>query len=98
MLLEPRTRVSPGRPELANDAGRDESAPVFRRCQADLTPKMLPHHHTGVKADMCRDLLNTEIGLFQQAASGQNPLLGEPLLLSRATPNSNSGRVQAGSR
>jgi hypothetical protein len=51
MPLEPKTRVSPGRPELANDAGRHESAPILRRCQADLTPNMLPHHHTRVKAD-----------------------------------------------
>jgi hypothetical protein len=79
MLLEPKIRVSPARLELANDAGRDESAPVLRRCQADLTPKMLPHHHARVKTDLCRDLLDTKIGLFQQAASGQNPLLGEPL-------------------
>jgi hypothetical protein len=84
MLLEPKTRVSPGRPELANHAG----GTYRRRYSARARPisrRMLPHHHTRVKADMCRDLLNTEIGLFQQAASGQNPLLGEPLV--RRGPN-----------
>ena len=55
MLLEPKTRVSPGRPELANDGGGTNR----RRYSAGAGPisrrKMLPHHHTRLKADMCGD-------------------------------------------
>ena len=57
-----------------------EAAAVGLGRNTDLSAEVLAQHYPGVEADAAGDLLHTQVGLLQQAAGGQDPLLIQPFV------------------